>query len=231
MKKVGNYVVFTLIVFMFVLIIPKADSCTYKEQAALNKEASNIKFNYEVVDKTDEITEDVWLSDVYYIQVTITNLPDNMYIQVKNNQDDEIKTYHSSDAVDGVISFKKDSQKVIRYTFNIYASTSTCSSKLLTKSLNTPRFNPMYNPSGVCGEIPDYKYCQKLLSTNISDKTLHDSIIKYYQSVISKKTEKKEDKLDIKGVIKNILIVVAIIAVVGTGIFVIVKVIRKRRIV
>lgn len=233
MKKVGNYIIFILITFMVVLIVPKADSCTYKEQAALNKEASNIKFNYEIVDKTDEIKnlpEDQVISynDYRYIQLSIVNLNEDMYVEVKNDKNDDIMTFHNTDAIDGIITFKKESNQVVKYTFNIYASTETCTSKLQTKYVNVPKFNNFYK-SGMCNEIPDYKYCQEMINTNMDDEKIASYIVKEFE----KQAEKNEEPISKKSNLwKYIIILVIILGVVGLvflGVFLFRKISEKRR--
>ncbi len=233
MKKVSNYIIFTLITFMFVLIIPKADSCTYKEQAALNKEASNIKFNYEIVDKTDEINDgleekEYYINDYYYIQLSIANLNENMYVEVKNDKNDNIMTFHNTDAVDGIITFKKESNQVVKYTFNIYASTETCTSKLQTKYVTAPKFNNFYK-SGVCNDIPDYKYCQELITTNMADEKLATYIGKYFRQKVAKSNEISEKKVDFWKYAIYFLIVLGILGLIFFGVFVFRKIREKRR--
>ena len=134
MKNIFNYLLFFLISFTIIFIFPKADSCNYKEQAALNKEAKNVQINYELVDKLDEYNN---LSDrnsynpydYYYLQVNLLNLTENLYSEITNDIDDEKIVYYYSNTQDGFISFKKTSEQVITYKLNIYANTETCNKK------------------------------------------------------------------------------------------------------
>ena len=96
MKKVLNIAIFFIISFFLITTTTKAaDSCTYKEQQALNKEAKNININYELVNKLDEAPKDQPFStrDYYYLQVTIVNLTDDFNIRITNNIDNEEKNF------------------------------------------------------------------------------------------------------------------------------------------
>ena len=234
MKRLGSYILFIFITFAFIIIVPKADSCNYKEKANLIKEANNINFNYEIIDKTNEINvteEDLAkgifpnMRDYYYIQINLMNLTNNLYVEITNNQNDDVLTYHYSDLVDGIVSFKTDSYKVVTYTATIYAQTANCSEKLMTKKVKSARFNKFYQ-QGLCTRIPDYKYCQQLLTTELSDNDIGNNIFKYYQ----KQLESKEQKTKKENNVKKYLIiggfVLAFVIAIGVISFVI---IRKRR--
>ena len=232
MKKIFSKIIFLLSCFLFIIIVPKADSCNYKEKANLIKEANNINFNYEIIDKTNEMhltEEDLAkgynMRDYYYIQMNLMNLTNNLYVEITNNQNDDVLTYHYSDLVDGIVSFKTDSYRVVTYTATIYAQTANCSEKLMTKKVKSPKFNTYYQ-QGLCTEIPDYKYCQQLLTTELSDNDIGNNIFKYYQ----KQLESKEQKTKKENNVKKYLIiggfVLAFVIAIGVISFVI---IRKRR--
>jgi hypothetical protein len=196
MKKVLNIAIFFIISFFLITTTTKAaDSCTYKEQQALNKEAKNININYELVNKLDEAPKDQIIStrDYYYLQVTIVNLTDDFNIKITNNIDNEEKNFYSSDAVDNVISFKNEYSD---------AQTENCTKTINTKSLTVPKFNTFYK-SGLCVDIPEYKYCQELISTNLDDNKIGSAITKYYNQVNSEKSETDTSK---KSILPKILL-------------------------
>ena len=205
MKKVLNIAIFFIISFFLITTTTKAaDSCTYKEQQALNKEAKNININYDLVNKLDEAPKDQIIStrDYYYLQVTIVNLTDDFNIKITNNIDNEEKNFYSSDAVDNVISFKNEYSDVVTYKININAQTENCTKTINTKSLTVPKFNTFYK-SGLCVYIPDYKYCQELISTNLDDNKIGSAITKYYNQVNSEKSETDTSK---KSILPKILL-------------------------
>ncbi len=234
MKNIFNYLLFFLISFTIIFIFPKADSCNYKEQAALNKEAKNVTFNYEIVDKLDELNSkenpsQYNIRDYYYIQMNLTNITDNLYVEITNNQNDEKLTYYSSDLVDGVVSFKANNDKVVTYTLNIYAQTDTCSRKLMTRTVKSPKFNTFYH-RGMCIDVPEYKYCQEVITSEMDDNKIGKSITNYYnKQMANQKQETQKEKNNIKKYLIIGSIVLGSIIVIGGIILIIVKIMRKRR--
>lgn len=236
MKKVYKYVLFMLFAFTVILINAKAeDSCPYKEQAALNKEAANVKMNYELVDRLEEIdnlseNQGYTLGDYYYLQINIVNLNENLFLELTNDQDDEVKTYYFSDTANGVISFKKNYSSVVNYKLTIYSNSGSCfEKKLTTKSLTVPRFNTFYK-TGYCQSIPDYKYCQQLLTTSLSDNKIGEKISNYYYKSIEN-SQKEEEKKE-NGILKNITIITSVLVGIGFVIaivYVVLKTIKRRR--
>ena len=75
MRRIFNYTLFFLLSLTIVLVMPKtivkADACSYKEQAALNKEAKNIKKSYEFI-------EDDPLN--YHFKIYLTNITDKIIL-------------------------------------------------------------------------------------------------------------------------------------------------------
>lgn len=234
MKKVLNKVlsiaIFFIISFFLITTTTKAaDSCTYKEQQALNKEAKNININYELVNKLDEAPKDQIIStrDYYYLQVTIVNLTDDFNIKITNNIDNEEKNFYSSDAVDNVISFKNEYSDVVTYKININAQTENCTKTINTKSLTVPKFNTFYK-SGLCVDIPEYKYCQELISTTLDNNKIGKAITKYYNQVNSEKSETDTSK---KSILPKILLYCGIgigsAIIIGLIVYLILKKIKK----
>lgn len=230
MKKVLNIAIFFIISFFLITTTTKAaDSCTYKEQQALNKEAKNININYELVNKLDEAPKDQPFStrDYYYLQVTIVNLTDDFNIKITNNIDDEEKNFYSSDAVDNVISFKNEYSDVVTYKININAQTENCTKTINTKSLTVPKFNTFYK-SGLCVDIPEYKYCQELISTTLDNNKIGKAITKYYNQVNSEKSETDTSK---KSILPKILLYCGIgigsAIIIGLIVYLILKKIKK----
>lgn len=230
MKKVFSLTVFLLTCFLFLISQTKADSCSYKEQQALNKEASNINFNYELVDKLEEVDnlpKGTWhnTADYYYIQILLSNIGENIYVEITNDKDDNKLTFYNSDLTDGLVTFKKEINEVVKYKMTIYANTTNCQSKLNTKTLIVPKFNTFYN-IGDCKDIPEYKYCQKLITSTLSDNSLGEKIHTYYTNTLLKKdnqpTKTENDYLKYILIISSSLLVLLVI-------FIIFRFILKKR--
>lgn len=233
MKKYFSYSCFFLICLIFIISNPKADSCSYKDQQALNKEASNIKFNYELVNNKSEIAnlpEDTSysLNDYYYLQIIITNLSENFYIEITNNQDNNKQTYHYSDVVDNIITLKKDYNAVVKYTMTVYGNNTCQGKKIYVKNLTVPRFNIFYK-NGYCQSMPDYKYCQELISTNLSDEKVAEKISTYYHETVNKQEETQKDNKLIKYLIITGITILSL-GIIFIIIYIIKKLLKRRRI-
>lgn len=250
MKKVLNIAIFFIISFFLITTTTKAaDSCTYKEQQALNKEASNIKFSYEVVyqnlpdgyksyangildsngvDVTDQFS-DYYLG--YYIKVYLSNISENMEVEINNadlyNSENELTNkveYSSTD--NGTIELKLyDTDKIKNIQFNIFATTLNCNNKkVFTKTLKTPRYNELSNLT-ICDEIKDYKYCQTFINTNASTETLIKKINEYKESL----NANNKDTNNTNTILKKIIIISVSILVLFAIIYILIKYIFKRR--
>lgn len=232
MRRIFNCTLFFLLSLTIILVMPKnivkADACSYKEQAALNKEAKNIKFNYEILEqKLPDGYEyaDLGIAEIgivdsngndvtsqfnnyfigNYIKISITNLPENFYFVIEDeqliNNNNGKSEYHYSDLKEDVIELKLyDLSKYRDIKFIIYAN--ECGeNKLLEKHIYTPKYN-MYYSEGICSDISDYKYCQEFLYTNVSSEKVYNNILKYKESLVKAKEQSKKSK----GISKKIII-------------------------
>lgn len=237
MKKVFSLTVFLLTCFLFLISQTKADSCSYKEQQALNKEASNVKINYEIVDRRNEIPNNLTqddhydMKDYYYINVSLYNISENIYVKITNDYNNEEKNYYSTDLVENSISWKNFyNYQNITYTLNILANTTNCSGKkLIRKKITIPRFNQFYNKN-YCQKIPDYELCQELINSSLDDSKVADKIYDAYLKTLNFSNQKDENnKFKINW---QLIITIAGIIILGviTGLIIYI-VIKRRRIV
>lgn len=228
MKKVFSLTVFLLTCFLFLISQTKADSCSYKEQQALNKEASNVKINYEIVDRRNEIKdENIEINNYFYINIIISNLTDNLYINAKNDYDNKEVKYFYSDSENGSIFIKGlNIRKVINYSFEIYANTSCFNNKIITKKIKTPKYNSEFYNRGICINIPEYKYCQEFIDNELSINSQAKKINDYYNSKYLKNNQAKNDNQKIN--IKLLLVIILSIIIVG-GLIVLFIFLRKRK--
>ena len=176
-------------VFLLIPNTVRAESaCSYSEQAKFNDIASNVKATYDVVDiylgkgiDVDEEGAPEVDINVKGLKVNILNVTEDIYINLINNSTKEEKKYTYSDTNNGLITFElRDVSSVVNYTIEIYAATSTCAGELIRKTeFLTPQYNE-YSELDVCGEYPDFYYCQEfLLGDNISREAFMERIEEY----------------------------------------------------
>lgn len=176
--------VITLFTFMF-LCFPfsvRAD-CDYSRLSELSKIASNVKFSYNYDENN-------------YFTITATNITNDVYVVDSDNNyfrsNDAQATYYSGEKV----------------TFNIYSNDSNCPGELLlTRYITFPSYN-IYYSSDECKENPDFQYCKKWVSTNISSAEFNNLLNSYKNTV---NTEVDEDEslweIIVKIVNENIVVV------------------------
>ena len=156
--------------FLCVVFLPCVYAkCSSEERNELNTFASNVKVNYEdtlpdaIVGTPDEET---YVAYEEFFTININNINERIYVVVTNNLDNQSTTYHSTDAVDGVISIPwKDRENVTTFTFKIYAEGDLrCTDDVLkTLRLTVPRLNGYYYDN-MCIENPDFDLCEKYVT-------------------------------------------------------------------
>ena len=215
-----HYLKLILLVILVIFGINKvrAAECSYKDQALLNKEASNVKITYQLIEDEEE----------EYLQILITNLNEHLTLEISNDYNDEIMNFSISDAKEGVISFKNIAlYKMVTYKINIYGAYNSCSRNLImTKNISIPYFNIFYDGS-VCKNIPDYTYCQKLVKTNMSADDMAKKINDYYQKQVAPKEEKTEVKTSWVKIV--LLIVLGIFGLVLVALIVLIGIKRRNK--
>lgn len=182
-----------------------AATCGYEEKAKLNNEVANIKANYEIKERIldkgeysppDGIESEDFVAKTDYIEVNILNITQNMYIEVSNDLNDEIKTYSYQDTKDGKISFTQNElDSLITYTIKVYASSNTGCEGTTLKTLYValPRYND-YSTYDICSQVPDYYLCQRYVT---SESVSYETFFKRINEELTKKDEdnkKKEEK-------------------------------------
>ncbi len=191
---------------LFLMTNVNAVTCNYEEKAILNNEVVNLKTNYEIKERTldkseydvpDAIIgteyEDSYEAVIEYLQVNFLNLTENMYVEVTNDLNDEVKVYRYSDTSDGNFSFNWENVKnLVTITFKVYASSVTgCEGFLLkTITLKLPRYND-YSLYSVCNNFSDYYLCQKFVTYEDVD---YGSFMTKMRSMVEKKMEKEQEQ-------------------------------------
>ncbi len=246
MGKIKKAIIFSML-FLFSTSV-KAETCGYEEKAKLNNEAANVKVNYEIkqrqLDKNnynppDAIvgTEDEanWNPTVDYFQVNILNLTENIYVEVKNDQNNETTKYYYNNSQDGKIAIDfLNLENVAKFTITVKSTdASGCTDRTLkTLNLTLPRYNEYYEYS-LCQSIPDYYLCQKYVTFDevklgYFTKKVYEEIDKKNQEEIEKNLKWYEKAWNF---IKDhkVAFITGGVIIVAAGATITVVIIRKRR--
>lgn len=230
--KAFKYFIFAFFVFVGTLLHVRADeNCSYKDQAALIKQSSNIQFLYTVEQDYPDPNSDLDLggddSRFYkgtYLKVRVLNIPDNFYVNVENDFNEEEFVLDNNNCEFDNLALKE----IINYKFSVY-STSCPNVVLRLKTLRTPMYNE-YSESSYCKGHEDLKVCNQFYN----DKLTYNKFIKAINEATANEKDKEEEKHNfferiLSWVYKYWYIFIAILGVAIITIIVIV-VIRKRRI-
>lgn len=235
------------IVFLTPNLVNAESACTYEQQAELNNIVANVKASYEVVDiyagKTLAVNtpnEDGTFPEVdNYVkefQITLLNVTEDIYVKVSNNQDDEVRTFKNSDAINGVITFLSDRVfELTTFTFEIYANKYSCIGEQFRKfTITTPMYNS-FSKYEVCNDNPDFYYCQEFIPTeNISSREFYSKINEYQEEKKEEIKQQEKNKSFIEKLKEfcqnNKLIVYSIGIVIGVaGVATTVILVKKKR--
>ncbi len=237
-KTSRNFMLFIAVFFfLFVPFTSVNAACDYARQVELATYAANVNATYEineiVLDGNNNIVTDVGPEEVdsvgdYWIvdQVTVSiyNVNDSLFYRVV---DDGIGTvYYNDDAVDGVIKFFVDSERIHNLTIEIYSNDSNCSGQLLSsKNITTPKYNAMAD-SSICFGVDAY-YCQKYITTelNMTESEIREQIIQdQLKEEPSEDPEEESQTFDYR----IFIIIGVIVLVVAVGVAIVILIRRKR---
>ncbi len=181
-----------IFIFLVVLIacttsVKAASVCSYEDQNKIMQQTTNVKPTYEIV--TETVESDIPI-DVKRLNVSILNVTEDLYVKVKNDFNNEEKTYSYSDAQDGTIAFRWDNiNKVTNFVIEVYSSSKTkCPDELYkTTYFSTPRYNE-FSKRAICSELTDFYLCQEFVTfSEISESRFLEQVDNY------KKGQIKED--------------------------------------
>jgi len=124
-------------------------------------------------DKVERYIVNVNTRDYITVNINIGNLTENLYIVVLNDFNEEVKTYHYSDANNGMVSFDTvNVQESINYVVKVYSEDNSCGIEpLKTISFKTSKFNP-YSLNDVCQNSYEIEMCDPFY--DVEDMTLED---------------------------------------------------------
>ena len=226
-----------LLVILSLVAVPRINAaCNYQETAELNKEVANIKITYEVAEgiftRNDADTGEEFEDTYNFFKINILNLSDKFYIKYSNNQNKNTKTYDSSNASNGLISFDwKDLSKVTTMTFNVYTTSKTsCKNELYrTIYLTVPRYNP-YHSWGICEGKENVSLCDEYVTSEELDyEEFVSRVNKVSQSNSGNKTNNNNNVNDVNTSAQSTYIYIIGGAILVITIIVIIVVSQKKR--
>ncbi len=245
MKKMKLLAIFLSSLFLGIFSV-NAGSCSYAEQARLNKEVANIKINYEEMtdyydeetsgcSKEDQELELCELSEYNYFKIYVLNMTEDFYITVENDQESGKKTYTYSDVKDGMITFDwKGIMNVTTFTIKVYASAKTnCVHESLRTIYKTlPRKNPYYY-YGQCNQLPDYYLCEKYVT--FDEVPFYDFLDTVEKVIEEKEAQQKAEQeknwytVIWDFIVENKVIILIIVGVAAVGAVTTMIIVNKKR--
>ena len=209
--------------------------CDYSTQVKLNTEASNVKIDYEIIDRyfdrddnelfnlteeelasIDSVDSDIII--MKGVQINILNVTPNVYLVVQSD-DESIpeRQINYEDTNNGKITLTvPDVLKIRNYTINIYATDVSCSTSLLrTAKVVTPMENEMAY-STACSDHSDLYYCQPFLTSELNMS--FDEM--YTKLKENEKTNKENEEKDTKSFWENnktLIIVIGVLLLIIAG--------------
>lgn len=188
MKKYLIFLIICCAMFMNV----DASSCKAEIKAKLIEEASIISYNYVQGIKIVELDQsDIDPNDPYYnpdgvlefnvFDLNISNISDDLYVEVTNNKNSDSFSVSSSEFVDGTFTFVHDDLKdVVTYVFTVYASTSNgcAGEKISVFYITVPKYNA-YSSLSACDGYEEKDFCQEFTTIDdLSEAKVYESISK-----------------------------------------------------
>lgn len=247
MKKIKAFA-FTFLLFFLSTNVYAV--CDVTETNTLNSLATNVRISYEVVQVeipmdenfnppdgvSDEDMED-YVAYQDYFRFYISNVTEELYVVVTNQETNERRTYTYDDVVDGVITFDEVvGISITNYTIEVYSSSATnCPDSLLyTWYETTPMYN-VFSESSLCVGIEEFYLCHEYLSVDTSFENFNQLVGEYRAGHIDDNgeeiTEPVEDDGGFFEFIGDHLVVVIVVAViiVAAGGLITFVVIKKQR--
>ncbi len=211
MKRLLKYTLCLVLSFIILGLNSKVEAaCSYKDQAALNKQATNVQTSYEFIDE-DPLN--------YHFRITITNITEDLRVNITDDYSIKELDITRNDTTDGIYTFDTYiASRPVTFEIEIYANGQCDDQKLLGTKLVTPMYNT-YSTSYICDQVPDFEYCGQF--TDTSSMTYSEFLEKgeaYKQKVLS--SENEESKFSLWEFIKDhalIFIIVGIVIILGVG--------------
>lgn len=250
MKKT-RVLIFALMMFMiggkYVYAV-----CDATETNTLNSLAANVGRSYEII--TKELTKEEtsfeppggitveeynnFLFEVDYFRIYITNITEELYVVVTNENTGEERTFNYSDTDNGTAMFEEMVKtEIVNYTIEIYSSdiTNCRDQRLYTQYLTTPMYNTA-SESSFCTGIEDFYMCHEYLSVDVDFTNFMERTEEYRASHTNGEVEEVPEEETENGffafvqdhIVWVVVIVVAVVAAGGLITYVVIKKQRSR---
>lgn len=177
------------------LALNKGDSkCSSEELTEMIASASKVSGNYQAARKKvpttiaeeDEANPEYFADgfDYNYIEIIISGITDNVYVEITNNFNDDKKTIHASDLNEkGEYRYEAPTMdQKVTYTVDIYANKYSCVGEIVRKvSFDTKIYN-IYSDMLACVMYPNYDNCAKLVDKTLKFDDFDKGLTKYKES-------------------------------------------------
>ena len=245
MKKIRMLVVFMMVFMMSVTKVSAACEASVSNQ--IRNEAYKVQVSYEVAqeeeprenyDLPDGLTEEGeknYVSYVTFFKIYITNLTENIYVEVKDSFSGKTKKYTYEDSENGTVIVKDyDLSRINTFTIDVKAVDSDCiRNNIRTIKKTLPRRNE-FSTYGMCEGISEYYLCHEYVEyeQTLSAEEMFNRMETYRAN--KEKQEKEEEKEKEKGFFeknKNTIIATSVVIIVAGVATAVVIIVRKRRVV
>lgn len=247
MKKIGSLAL-VLVVFVVGISGVRAATCETSEMNRLRALANNVNASYEEVyvpigsdtyTPPDGIPDD--LDEEYealgsVFDTSITNLTEDMYIEVTDSHDKNPKKYYYKDTENGKITFRNNNlTEINKYKIVIYSNKDDCiGQKLRTIEVKTPMYNE-YSSTALCNFYPEYYLCHSYVDFELPDyETFFQRVNSYVDSKMKEEEKKKEEENKNKGFLNfikenKVTVIILSIVIVAAGVGTTVVIVERKR--
>lgn len=247
MKKIKLVVVAFAISLIF---MPLAYAeCDATETNKLSSLANNVRTSQEIIQKEFELGEGDNTPDgltdeeiqnykkkVDYFKIYISNITEEIYVVVTNNNTRQTKTYNYQDTQNGTVYFEEEvGSDIVNYTVDVHASGKTnCNSrKLRTFYITTPMYN-VFSESSLCEGIEEFYLCHEYLSVKTSFEKFDELTKQYRDGKLKADGSLKDGDKKNEGIIGFIkehkgTVIIASLAIITIGGLVTVIIVKKQR--
>ncbi len=185
MKQLKYILIF--IILVFIPNIVKADDCSVTNTSRLKKIASNITTKYDYVENLPA----TGYGSVNFT-ATISNVISDIYIMKVDDYDNQLGTLYYGDSNNQVaISGLSEGTS---YHFLAFGNIDNgCKGTLVYEFyVTTPNYNKYYTNT-LCKKVPDYKFCQKWVNTNLTEEEFTKNINEYIKSLEVEETPTEDE--------------------------------------
>lgn len=152
-------------------------------------------------------------SEEYIYIITVSNIPNNYYVAIEDDNTYVSSIYEDDAITDGVVQHVTDlTGTLTTYTISIYYTDKefeSCTDQLIKRfTLTTPQYNDFYG-SNLCYNMESYEYCLEFIYEDISNTKIYEKILQYANehNIVSKEDTLFQQKIDKKlGIVKYIII-------------------------